>query len=245
MPLKVLANALWPNGWVLGAYSHSPNDCTIVRAHSISCRRFCMLESKPRTFPSFDAKQDYFNCIVAERDNGGQEALMHMLLNYDTSDFCPTQRPMRSLESMVQQKLLTLGAVASFVHDFLASAQLATWPEKVAADELHVSFCTFCVQAGHGQGKMAHRLFMSQLRLHAPAGFFLKRAKVTLRGVTGGGQRKHAYELPPLLQWRQHFEGALHLCACAMCHSWQLSCLLLPCAKWIGMECLRVAAMLW
>lgn len=166
-----------------------------------------MLESAPRNFASFEAKQQYFDSIVAERENGGTAALMQMLLNYDTSGFCPTQRPMRSLESMVQQKLLAIGAVPSFVHDLLASGQEQTWPQKILRDELHMGFNAFCVQSGYGQSKLSHKLFINQLRLHAPSSYFKKVVKTRVQG----GARKNAYEMPPLLQWRLHFEGALRL----------------------------------
>ena len=200
---------------MLRAHSCSPNDC-IVRAHNIACRRFCMLESAPRNFASYDAKQSYFNSIVAERDNGGTEALMHMLLNYDVSDFCPTERPAKSLEATVEQKLLAFSSVQAFVHDLLASSGSETWRERIPREQLYHSFNSFCMRSGHGKKQMTNKIFVNQLRIHSPPGYFVKPAKMRCAdGTTDDSNRPrriNCWELPPLLEWRRHFEGALQPC---------------------------------
>ena len=137
---------------------------------------------------------------------------MQVLLNVDISDFRPTERPGKSLEALVGQKLMAMGPIQAFVHDILASPPAALqesidkgdgWVPKQQLFEL---FCRFAQQAGHGAVKMSPKLFINQLRLHAPAGYFVK-----FQRRSGRDGRKTGWLIPPLMQWRRHFEGA-HAC---------------------------------
>ena len=176
-----------------------------------------MLESLPRQFDSFDAKQEYFGAILDERHNGGLESLMHVLLNQDTSDFCPTRRPAGAMDAMVQQKLLAMGTVEAFVHDLLCCPE-DRWPTHQVRETLYKSFLSFASTSGHGRNKMSNKIFTMQLRLHAPAGYFIKVLKFYKDGREQGAPsssrnqgRCNVYEMPPQIMWRRFFEG---VCAC-------------------------------
>ena len=175
-------------------------------------RRFCLLEVEPRKFDSYDAKVAYFEQLAQERDNGGLEALMHVLLNHDTSSFCATRRPQAALEAMVNQKLMNCSAVQAFVHDLLAKASESTFPSQVSKAQLHNMFNDFAMASGQGQ-KLSGKLFITQLRLHAPSGYFIRTIKManTNPGSSSGASRAarvNGWVLPRLLEWRRDFEGA-------------------------------------
>ena len=192
-----------------------------------------MLECSPRKFASYDAKEEYFQLILEERGNGGLESLMHVLLNYDVTDFCPTERPAKTLEAIVEQKLLALSPVQAFVHDLLASSGSETWKDRIPRDHLHNAFNSFCMRSGHGKKGMTNKIFVNQLRIHSPPGYFVKPAKTLMRCADGttddsnGLRRMNCWELPPLLEWRRHFEGAVQPCI-SLCnvpwpfHAWWL-----------------------
>ena len=90
-------------------------------------------EAKPKVFNTFEvlhcnineslccvwhaqAKDAYFRAIADEIDNGGCEALMHYLLNYDVSGFVPACRPDACLQSMTDQKVLRLHRQPTWRH---------------------------------------------------------------------------------------------------------------------------------
>ena len=175
-----------------------------------------MLECLPRKFASYGAKEEYFRLILEERGNGGLESLMHMLLNYDVSDFCPTERPAKSLEATVEQKLLAFSPVQAFVHDLLASSRSETWGDRIPREQLYHSFNSFCMRSGHSKRQITNKIFVNQLRIHSPPTYFVKPSKMRLPdGPTDDSNRPrriNCWELPPLLEWRRRFEGALQPC---------------------------------
>jgi hypothetical protein len=81
-------------------------------------RRFCVLDA------GADHREDYdfFKAIDAEMNNGGREALLHYLLDYDLATV--NLRAIPKTTALLDQKLATLTAEQGWWLDLLRSGQL-------------------------------------------------------------------------------------------------------------------------
>ena len=64
----------------------------------------------------------------------------------------------------------------------MGKRSIAGW---VSTQQLFDMFCRFSMQAGHGACKLAPKIFINQMRLHSPTGWFTKISKRLCGGVGG------------------------------------------------------------
>ncbi|MDC0953717.1 DUF5906 domain-containing protein [Porticoccaceae bacterium] len=169
-------------------------------------RRYCVLnvdESKAEN-------HIYFDAINTEMRNGGLEALMHTLMNFDLSQFNVRRYPVT--EGLLEQKQLSLPSVAQWWYDILIegdnqislekhippTAVIGTSTPTTALFEIYQAFAKGD-RYGHGQVASC-RLFVTTLRNWVP---------IVKDRVTDNGKRGRRQVIPDLETCRDHFEKAI------------------------------------
>jgi hypothetical protein len=167
-------------------------------------RRFCVLnidESKTQN-------HSYFSAIKNEMINGGVEALMHMLVNYDISKFNVRRYP--ETDGLLAQKQLSLPSVASWWQDILMEgfnpndcSHLLKSSDIIGAENptssLFKIYQNFAKEQPYGHSKVAScNQFVTQLKEWAP---------VTNNRVTDkNGKRSRCLVIPDLETCKAFFE---------------------------------------
>ncbi|MBT4016457.1 MAG: hypothetical protein HOE62_00805, partial [Alphaproteobacteria bacterium] len=94
----------------------------------------------------------YFMALYDQMENGGYEALLHYLENYDYSDIDLRAIPYTS--ALLEQKIYSLGPVAKFWYEALERGTIGpdeySWPDFVVKDDLRDSYCESAGKAGQG-----------------------------------------------------------------------------------------------
>lgn len=164
---------------------------------SLDDRRFLVLQVS-------DAHQQdhaYFADIAEEMDNGGREALLHYLLEYDYS--AVSLREVPQTESMKEQKLMSLSPVTRFIYDRLMEGTQTPseddWATEARTEDFYTAFC----EGGYtsrGLAQTGNSMFgkelVAVLQLPTPA----------QRRTCYGGRKKH-YLFPDLETCREAFEA--------------------------------------
>jgi hypothetical protein len=167
-------------------------------------RRFCVLnidESKAQN-------HSYFSAIKNEMINGGVEALMHVLVNYDISKFNVRRYP--ETDGLLAQKQLSLPSVASWWQDILMEgfnrndcSYLLKSSDIIGAENptssLFKIYQDFAKEQPYGHSKVAScNQFVTQLKEWAP---------VTNNRVTDkNGKRSRCLVIPDLETCKAFFE---------------------------------------
>ena len=113
------------------------NDKHVVPAGEME-RRFFVLDV------SSERQQDtaYFRAIAEQLDSGGREALLHILRNYDLSDF--NVRAVPRTQALAEQQLLSLPSEDEWWLQKLIHGQLLWgregWPEYVPSEHLFMDY---------------------------------------------------------------------------------------------------------
>ena len=169
-------------------------------------RRYCVLnvdESKAEN-------HIYFDAINTEMRNGGLEALMHTLMNFDLSQFNVRRYPVT--EGLLEQKQLSLPSVAQWWYDILIEGDNQISLEKhipptavigpsTPTTALFEIYQAFAKGDRYGHGQVAScRLFVTTLRNWAP---------IVKDRVTDNGKRGRRQVIPDLETCRDHFEKAI------------------------------------
>ena len=167
-------------------------------------RRYCVLnvdESKAEN-------HIYFDAINTEMRNGGLEALMHTLMNFDLSQFNVRRYPVT--EGLLEQKQLSLPSVAQWWYDILIegdnqislekyippTAVIGTSTPTTALFEIYQAFAKGD-RYGHGQVASCKQ-FVTTLKKWAPI--------VRHRPADDRGKRLRCLLVPDLESCRNHFE---------------------------------------
>jgi hypothetical protein len=167
-------------------------------------RRYCVLnvdESKAEN-------HIYFDAINTEMRNGGLEALMHTLMNFDLSQFNVRRYPVT--EGLLEQKQLSLPSVAQWWYDILIegdnqislekyippTAVIGTSTPTTALFEIYQAFAKGD-RYGHGQVASCSQ-FVTILSQWAP----IKRKRTTV----ANGKRGRCLVIPDLESCRNHFK---------------------------------------
>lgn len=152
----------------------------------------------------------YFDAICKQMDNGGREALLHYLMNYDISNMNLRNYP--QTKALREAKQLSFTPVQKFWHHVLETASLHYsiedgWGEGIIrTDYLYNEYQKFVQNMGIKHKATDTELGM-QLKNMLPKDSFKKERRV----FTGGGmngkltERKNAYVLPPLTECREAF----------------------------------------
>lgn len=168
------------------------NDKHVVPAGEME-RRFFVLDV------GVEHQQDtsYFRAMATELDNGGREALLHHLREYDLSEFNVRQVP--QTRALQHQKLLSLTPEAEWWYQKLCAGQLLWgrdgWPEQVVSEHLVNDFVDHAKRFNvlHRGSETALGLFFNT---HWP---FLRRARISVeveKQMADGFTRKSTMRLP-------------------------------------------------
>lgn len=143
----------------------------------------------------------YFEAILREMDNGGREALLHYLKNYDISNLNLRQFPQTA--ALMEQKLYSMSPVHKFIFEKLESGALSNsvngWDE-VPTKDLYSQLITFCIHIGE-RYKPSPSEFGVQLKKLFPG-------VTTAKGRQNryGSARPNVYRFPSLDECRKVFE---------------------------------------
>lgn len=144
----------------------------------------------------------YFQAIEDELDNGGREALLRYLLDYDLTDI-----PLRSIPStaaLAEQKLASMSYEQQWWLDVLNHGTLPgdfTGEGIADVQDLYSSYIGHLQRMGV-QRKESETSFGIKLRKLAP-GVLRRRAQLI---TPGGPVRRYVYELPLLKDCRRAFD---------------------------------------
>ena len=167
-------------------------------------RRFCVLNIDETRAED----HSYFAAINTEMRNGGVQALMHTLMNFDLSHFNVRRYPVT--EGLLEQKQLSLPSVAQWWYDILIegdnqislenyippTAVIGTSTPTTALFEIYQAFAKGD-RYGHGQVASCKQ-FVTTLKKWAPI--------VRHRPADDRGERPRCLLVPDLESCRNHFE---------------------------------------
>lgn len=156
---------------------------------------------------------EYFKTICNQMDNGGREALLHYLMNYNLSGVNLRQFPQTS--ALRDAKMLSASPVQKFWHHVLESGYidelcLSEWSkgnETVQCSALFKGYLEFVSNMGIKHKGTETELGM-QLRKMLP-GCELKKQRLTIKGSYSGARKNH-YTFPILDECRKAFEGFMN-----------------------------------
>ena len=150
----------------------------------------------------------YFSDIYAEMENGGREAMLFDLLNYDISGVDLRKFPRR--EALLDQITQTMSPVKKFwlqllhhgaiisVSDRLKTYNSTEWPDTYSCAKLYELYIDFAKTIGE-RYMLADKQFGKQLRGVCP--------KITRKKRCG----EWHYFLPPLNECREYFESLVNM----------------------------------
>ena len=149
---------------------------------------------------------NYFSVIHSEFDNGGIEAILHFLLNFELDDWHPRERPKNKFGCDI--KLRSSDSSTRWWHECLSegsvnveaggSLQCHEFGSEIVKSDLTASYQQYC---------KTH-----SLRIDDPSVMFKKLRKLCLEAVeskvkpAGQSTRHKSWHLPPLSGAREQFE---------------------------------------
>lgn len=169
-------------------------------------RRFVVIDVSARKMQN----HKYFGAMCNQMENGGREALLHYLQNYDLKslgkDFL---REIPLTDALIEMKHYSMSPVQKFWFDKLEAGSIKEtddcWPEVVPLGDLYEEFCKHSNRAGT-RTRGALTQFGMEMR------YLLPRLKITKPQLSVGGVKKQVkcYELPSLDECREHFDMIMH-----------------------------------
>jgi hypothetical protein len=158
--------------------------------------------------------RDYFGGIIAQLENGGYEALLHYLLNYNLKDYDVTDVPITAAHH--DQKVFTMDGQQEWWYQKLQDGRVFEhhdeWAERVWAIELCNDFIEYTSRWDRTQTSNASKMGRF-LRSALPAGYDRKQAsgQHTVRQRSGEMlhmTRPYFYQLPSLQEARDSWDKA-------------------------------------
>ena len=144
----------------------------------------------------------YFDAIEKEMDNGGREALLYFLLNYDLNGIDLGHFPQTA--ALLEQKIQGMTAIQKFWYSKLEYGSLlettSVWNVEVPIKDLYKEFIEFANNIGV-RHKASDSEFGAQIKKLIPG---LVVAKGSSGKVTS--YRPNVYRLPELRLCREAFE---------------------------------------
>ena len=148
--------------------------------------------------------QQYFGRLLAQMNNGGQEALMYFLQQRDISAFNPREIPKTS--ALLDTKLQSLPGARKFLFEMLATGvnnrQRGGWQDEVPTSHLHEMYREFASGAGD-----RHR--SSETELGRVLHDLLPRLTAYRPRIGVGGQQVRLWKFPSLDECRKAFESEI------------------------------------
>jgi hypothetical protein len=186
----------------------SSNDKWVVPATEGE-RRYAVFHVSPH----MARNREYFGAIKHEKENGGLEALMHFLLDYDLSNFDVGVPP--ETEGLAEQKVAGLKNADLFYYELLAAGEIIneedfgddrnwrTHPVRVHREGLYESYKEWWKERrGHGHRELLSIVdFGKELSRLCPSR--------TIRQMGSGAGRIWVHKLPDLTTCRQEFAAKI------------------------------------
>jgi len=172
----------------------------------MSERRFTVLDV------SEEKKQNkkYFKAIIDELKNGGYEAMLYDLLEYDISKVDVSQ--IIKTAAGFDQKVQSMTPVQKFWYEKLRSGQLLgsdlEWGELIKTEVLYEQYCKFCDQIGV-RHRQIDKQFGKEIRKLCP-GIERRRLQIVSDDAENYIYKWH-YEFPELEICRNSFENAVNI----------------------------------
>jgi len=145
---------------------------------------------------------DYFEDISHQLNNGGREALLHYLLNYDISDINLKKLPQTN--ALREQKILSMNTVQRFWYDRLMEGSLnplnSYWEGKILCDRFQEIYINTMRQEGQIRKASETQLGIA-LRKICPK--MIKERKMH------NGERPYYYIFPSLEECRKTFDDIM------------------------------------
>lgn len=164
-----------------------------------------------------DAKmQDkkYFSTILSQMNNGGREALLHFLLNYDISNF--EVRDVPKTGALQDQKVLSMSSEEMWWYEKLEEGRLLkehdNWECEVMKNTLQDDYVLFMQRIGAMRKSSATILgkFLARACPDNLPRSYQRMAKVKVIGNFGEelmiNRRMYFYELPNIEKCREHWD---------------------------------------
>jgi len=163
-------------------------------------RRFCVVDVSNKR----QQDTEYFGSIVKQMENGGREALLHYLLNYDLGGIDLRKIPQTG--ALLETKMQSLSPVQSFWWAKLSEGVLdpndGSWSQDgVPTDTLYQEYVNHVKDEGKAY-RASKAVFGAELKKLIPDE--LKKVRRVI-----GEKRTQIYVLPSLSRCREHFENLL------------------------------------
>lgn len=153
----------------------------------------------------------YFAAIAQQMDNGGREALLHMLLTYPLEGF--NVRSVPKTDALTDQKMHSMGPEEEWWYGKLCDGVIFTrdeeWPEWVSRDDLFGDYVGHMQKIGRNF-RASPTVLGRFLRRVMPAGSLRRGMKMITTTAPWGGEEttspRPVYFLPSLEQCRSYWE---------------------------------------
>ena len=161
-------------------------------------RRFVVIEAGEARMQD----SGYFATIMEQIENGGREALMHLLCQRDLTDV--NLRKIPKTDALRTQQTLSLDSVGKWLHSCLYTGEIeespngdrTNWPPSISPSNFHQAYLYFCKQHSLSH-PFAFNVFGKKLKELLPAISKIRK---------GGKTREIKYLLPTLEDARSQFE---------------------------------------
>ena len=167
------------------------NDDWVIPA-GLDERRFCVLDVDS----AHQSDHQYFAALMQQMENGGREAMLHELLEYDYSDINLREPP--ATEALLDQKLLSLEPHEQWWLEKLTDGRLleleSEWRTQVIREDSTADYAGFVGRRNHGTATQLGIRLKSLL----PPGFPMTEQRMVEEAVTRRQLRRRCWILPSL-----------------------------------------------
>jgi phage/plasmid-associated DNA primase len=163
-------------------------------------RRFCVLDVSEK----FIQNQEYFRAIFEQMNNGGLEAMLFDLLNYDYSNIDLSTFP--RTEALLDQIIQSANSVEKFWFERLMEGTICSddgdWGEYVVTQNLYDEYIEYCRKIGE-RFPQTNSQFAKKLRERCP--------EIRKRRELVKDNRRYVLYFPPLEECRNEFEKHVNI----------------------------------
>jgi phage/plasmid-associated DNA primase len=154
----------------------------------------------------------YFKKIQDQLDNGGREALLHYLMNYDLSSIDVGVFP--KTNALLETKILSMSPIQKFLYAVLSKGNLKPygtgWDDGIIAKEdLYKTYVQYA-QDMKFKHMATQQEFGIQILKMFPKGTIATDAKIKDPSSSNLSKRKNVYKFPSLEECRKHFSKYLN-----------------------------------
>jgi hypothetical protein len=163
-------------------------------------RRFLIIDVSSRKMQN----TRFFKRLVNEMDNGGKEAMLFDLMNYDYSDVNLKKIP--RTEALEEMKLNSMTPIQRFMYDKLMAGSLEDhsdkWPERISVGQFFELYCNHAGRTGSKNRGGITQFGMEIKKLLPP----FEIIKVSMALNNHDKKQVRCYQLPNLEECRKYFD---------------------------------------